>query len=104
MNIMEKRSSALSQGSGPAAVSPLTSKRPATTPGSALWCTSPSIERCSGEGRTGRRASPTARSRVGPNCTSPRFLRCASALPVLWNAPCPSKESELVRIWQPSDS
>ncbi|RNC46660.1 hypothetical protein TcCL_NonESM03528 [Trypanosoma cruzi] len=87
MKLMEKRSSALSQGSCPSAVSPFTSMRPAATPGSALWCNSPNIELCSGEGRTGRRAPPTARSRVDPNRVSPQLEQRASTLPVLWNAP-----------------
>ncbi|RNF21592.1 hypothetical protein TcG_02911 [Trypanosoma cruzi] len=46
---MEKRSSALNQGSCPSAVSPFTLLRPATTPGSALWCTFPNIEQYSGK-------------------------------------------------------
>ncbi|RNF15308.1 hypothetical protein TcG_07138 [Trypanosoma cruzi] len=68
IKIMEKRSTALNQGSCPSAASPFTSMQPATTSGSALWCTFPNIEHYSGEVRTGRRASPTARSRVDPNC------------------------------------
>ncbi|RNF09377.1 hypothetical protein TcG_09618 [Trypanosoma cruzi] len=99
IKIMGKRSSVLSQGSCPSAVSPFTSMRPATTPGSALWCTSTNIEQYSGKGRTGRRASPTARPRVGPNCTSPRFEQRASTHRALWNAPWHSKEPELVRLW-----
>ncbi|RNC56487.1 hypothetical protein TcCL_ESM05945 [Trypanosoma cruzi] len=104
MKIMKKRSSALNQGSRSSAVSPFTSMRPATTPGSAMWCISPNIEQYSGEGRTGQRASPTARSRVGPNCTSPRFQQRAAAHPVLWNAPWHPKEPKLFRLWQSSDS
>ncbi|RNC40524.1 hypothetical protein TcCL_NonESM09987 [Trypanosoma cruzi] len=95
----KKRSSVLSQSSGPSAVSPFTSMQPATTPGSAVWCTSTNIEQYSGEGQTGRRASPTARSRVGSNCISPRFAQRVSTLPVLWNAPWHSNEPKLVRLW-----
>ncbi|KAF8275322.1 hypothetical protein TcBrA4_0137670 [Trypanosoma cruzi] len=92
---MEKRSP-LSPGFLPFRRFSLTSMRPATTPGSALWCTSTNIEQYSGEGRTGRRAPPTARSRVGPNCVSPRFEQRTSTHRVLWNAPWHSKEPELV--------
>ncbi|RNF18370.1 hypothetical protein TcG_05241 [Trypanosoma cruzi] len=46
IKIMKKRSSVLSQGSCPSAVSPFTSMRPATTPGSAVWCAFPNIELC----------------------------------------------------------
>ncbi|RNC42467.1 hypothetical protein TcCL_NonESM07884 [Trypanosoma cruzi] len=99
IKIMEKRSSAFSQGSCPSAASPFTSMRPETIPGSALRCNSPNIEQYSGEGRTDRRAPPTARSRVDPNCMSPRFEQRASTHRVLWNAPWHPKEPKLVRLW-----
>ncbi|RNF17918.1 hypothetical protein TcG_05282 [Trypanosoma cruzi] len=104
IKIMKKRSSVLNQGYRPSAASPFTSMRPATTPGSAVFCTSTNIELCPGEGRTGRRASPTARSRVDSNCMSPRFEQRAATHRVLWNAPWHSKEPKLVRLWQSSVS
>ncbi|RNC41069.1 hypothetical protein TcCL_NonESM09405 [Trypanosoma cruzi] len=100
IKIMKKRSAALSQGFCASAASPFTKMRSMTTSGSAVLCTAPNIALCSGEGQTGRSASPTARSRVGPNCMSPRFEPRAATHPVLWDAPWHSKEPECVRLGQ----